>query len=261
MFFERIEKCKHKLNHTEMEVLKYFLNNSSRIVDLTIKEIADENFVSANTIVRFAKKLGYDNVTELKYSLFYSGVNEIVEPEFEISTETYPNSSFEFMYKTEQLLNRNELKKIAYKVLLSDNCYVFGVGDSNYYANFLSKSLYALGKEAVVFDSNLTYVNATRIKKTIRNATENDIIFMISASGDTKECMTLLEYCDQTEINKVSISSVEATDFMKRFNDNIVFAHELMILNNINVTDLTGMLYSILRFRDVYQEIVELSNK
>lgn len=57
------------LNETEAHVYNYIMQNKEKILDESIRELANDVHVSTATIVRFCKKLGCEGFIELKYKL------------------------------------------------------------------------------------------------------------------------------------------------------------------------------------------------
>ena len=57
------------LNETEVHIYNYVLNNKEKVLDESIRELAQDAHVSTATIVRFCKKLGCEGFLELKYKL------------------------------------------------------------------------------------------------------------------------------------------------------------------------------------------------
>ena len=67
------------LNEAEMCVYNYIVKNLKHILNLSVRELADEVHVSTATVMRFCKKMGYSGFSELApllqmggdYSLIY----------------------------------------------------------------------------------------------------------------------------------------------------------------------------------------------
>ena len=57
------------LNEAEMCVYNYIVKNLKHILNLSVRELADEVHVSTATVMRFCKKMGYSGFSELKYKI------------------------------------------------------------------------------------------------------------------------------------------------------------------------------------------------
>ena len=55
------------LNEAEMCVYNYIVKNMKHILNLSVRELADEVHVSTATVMRFCKKMGFSGFSELKY--------------------------------------------------------------------------------------------------------------------------------------------------------------------------------------------------
>ena len=57
------------LNETETYVYNYVVKNTKKVLNESIRELANDTHVSTATIMRFCKKMGCEGFTELKYRL------------------------------------------------------------------------------------------------------------------------------------------------------------------------------------------------
>jgi len=58
-----------QLNRLEIEVYKYITGHPVEVSTMTIRQLADHSHVSATTILRFLKRMGYDGYAEFKFRL------------------------------------------------------------------------------------------------------------------------------------------------------------------------------------------------
>jgi DNA-binding MurR/RpiR family transcriptional regulator len=76
-----IEKIK-KLNETEYQIYNFLMAHVADVSKMTIRELAQMTHVSAATIVRFCRHLGFAGFSELKFHMMQAS-------EFEPSIESY----------------------------------------------------------------------------------------------------------------------------------------------------------------------------
>ena len=95
-----------KLNEAEMCVYNYVVKNLKHILNLSVRELADEVHVSTATVMRFCKKMGYSGFSELKYKIkeFYEQQDQ------EEKCETKINQNVQ--KKTNLKTSLNNLEKI-----------------------------------------------------------------------------------------------------------------------------------------------------
>lgn len=60
---------KIKLTETEKEILEYIVENLDVLPKLSSRKLAEKTYTSPTTIVRFVKKLGYQNYNDFKYNI------------------------------------------------------------------------------------------------------------------------------------------------------------------------------------------------
>ena len=94
------------LNEAEMCVYNYVVKNLNHILNLSVRELADEVHVSTATVMRFCKKMGYSGFSELKYKIkeFYEQQDQ------EDKCETKINQNVQ--KKTNLKTSLNNLEKI-----------------------------------------------------------------------------------------------------------------------------------------------------
>ena len=57
------------LNETEAYVYNYVVKNTKKVLNESIRELANDTHVSMTTVMRFCKKMGCEGFTELEYRL------------------------------------------------------------------------------------------------------------------------------------------------------------------------------------------------
>lgn len=60
---------KIKLTETEKEILEYMVENLDVLPKLSSRKLAEKTYTSPTTVVRFVKKLGYQNYNDFKYNI------------------------------------------------------------------------------------------------------------------------------------------------------------------------------------------------
>ncbi|AVK64273.1 MurR/RpiR family transcriptional regulator [Lactobacillus sp. CBA3606] len=58
-----------QLNRLEIEIYKYIMGHPVEVSTMTIRQLANQSHVSATTILRFLKRMGYDGYAEFKFTL------------------------------------------------------------------------------------------------------------------------------------------------------------------------------------------------
>ena len=50
---------KYKLTETEVQVLRYILDNHEQSMNMAVRDVANLNYTSAATVIKLSKKMGY----------------------------------------------------------------------------------------------------------------------------------------------------------------------------------------------------------
>lgn len=79
------------LNEAELCVYNYVVKNTKHVLNLSVRELADEAHVSTATVMRFCKKMGFSGFSELKYK-----IRETMEQQETIKNEE-ANSVIEYV--------------------------------------------------------------------------------------------------------------------------------------------------------------------
>lgn len=110
------------LNEAEMCVYNYVVKNLKHILNLSVRELADEVHVSTATVMRFCKKMGYSGFSELKYKIkeFYEQQDQ--EDNYEI------NDIEDFVEHIKSNDYLDKLKKAADLIKGADSFQILGLG-------------------------------------------------------------------------------------------------------------------------------------
>lgn len=127
------------LNETEAYVYNYVVKNTKKVLNESIRELANDTHVSTATIMRFCKKMGCEGFTELKYRL----------KESEETQETKEdNVADQFGYFIEKIKSSDYLDSIhraAEIIKQSDLILTLGIGTTGDFAKYTSRLLSGVG--------------------------------------------------------------------------------------------------------------------
>lgn len=68
-FFEHVNENLSALNRNERKLLDYIIRNIREVAGKSIREVAQDNYVSTTTILRLTKKLGFNGYRDFSDSL------------------------------------------------------------------------------------------------------------------------------------------------------------------------------------------------
>lgn len=76
----------NSLNETEAHIYNYVMQNKEKVLEESIRKLANDIYVSTATIVRFCKKLGCEGFMELKYKLKEAITDEEYKDQIAVSS-------------------------------------------------------------------------------------------------------------------------------------------------------------------------------
>lgn len=127
------------LNETETYVYNYVVKNTKKVLNESIRELANDTHVSTATIMRFCKKMGCEGFTELKYRL-----KENVE--VQKTKEDDVNDQFDdFIEKVKSSDYLDSIHRAAEIIKQSDLILTLGIGTTGDFAKYTSRLLSGMG--------------------------------------------------------------------------------------------------------------------
>ncbi len=173
-FYEKISNENININNTEKKIVEYILEKAYVFSKIKITDIANDLFLSSNTIIRLCKKLGYSGFSELKY--------DIVNNNYENTSELTEHSHVTIQNSILQTLSLNKKEKFTECATLikdSNKVIIFSLGLSQYPALSFAKKLQYFNKICLVpedRDANTLFAN---------NLKDGDLAIIVSSSGNT----------------------------------------------------------------------------
>lgn len=188
---------KNSLTKNEQVLAYYIIDNPNEFVDSTTREISKKLFISPAIVTRFAKKVGMDNLFELKIKV----VKELsLEINHEISDEIpvrENDTSYQLMNKikdisftaieeTKKELDYATLDEIVSIIDNSKQVDIYGSGLNYHIACEFSYMLSRIGKRVNVPESTNTRFNQAMLSN------EDHIAIVLSHTGNTKQYEEIL---------------------------------------------------------------------
>lgn len=212
--FDYMEQNYDKFTNREKVIAKYLLSERKHLINASAKEIGFATGTSAPTVVRFAKKLGFNSLNEMKLKLTISLENKMSAEKFEyldknMSTRSIINGikdSFNNVVElTANLIKDDELEGAVDILFNAKNIYIFGIGASNLVGlDFYSKMI-RIGKVCIInTDTHLQIISSVLSRK-------DDAVLAISYSGETKEILSCVQNskANGTKIISITKSSID----------------------------------------------------
>ncbi|MEL7610126.1 MAG: MurR/RpiR family transcriptional regulator [Bacillota bacterium] len=184
------------LNYTAQErmIEHYILSNMKDMVNISIKELAEQAGTSQATISRFCRKLGYKNFREFLLALsqeavasdarIHSGVTQ-KDSFFEIASSVLV-AEHNALESTFSMLDYKMIEQLAHYILsVKPRIHIFGVGGSSVIASDLYNKLIRLGMNcSYSYDIAFQQITADQLRA-------GDLAWIITFSGYDADMLLL----------------------------------------------------------------------
>lgn len=222
-----LEKVK-QLTSTELKVYEYFLQQSAKTIEQSVRDIAKETHVSPATVTRTISKLGFENIWELKLYLKESVNRQSNQTIFDTSAiiEEFFKRSLTAEYDA-------DIERAVGIVLESDLVLFLGLGTSGDIAGYAARQFANLGQPAFhIQDPYYPFHLMTR--KYARVAA-----IICSVTGETSVLLEKVEAMKNLNSRIISITNTSHNTLAKLSDVNLAYhlTEEFVDReNNINVT-------------------------
>lgn len=231
MFTNRVKLKLQDLNYSDNLIANYIMSNKQFASSMTSYEIAKNARVAQTTVIRFAKKLGYNSFKELQLDLLYDdNTNQSgeVDPN-EASILTIDKIKSAYHSTTDEMLRLNRVEKldeIADIIYRANKILCFGSETSITMAKLFSDHLVEMGKESYASNNSYDSVNV------IRNMNENDVLFIVSASGETIQSVKVATIAKKYRIKIVLLTGPHKST-LKKMADYLLVSSEYKLYTNM----------------------------
>lgn len=211
----------NKFTNREKSIADYLLKTKESIIGMSAKEIGEITGTSAPTVVRFAKKIGFDSLNEMKLKLTIS-MSKDEDSQFEylsrdLSTKGIINGVKSSMHSiidaTVSLLKEEDINKAVDLLIKAKNIYIFSVGASGLVAQDFYYKLNRINKRCIAHtDTHLQITSSVLMEK-------GDVAIAISYSGDTKEVILCAQNAKKRNIPVISITKASVDNKLSNISD------------------------------------------
>ena len=186
---------------TEKGICDFILNNIDEVSKMSIKDFSKSSLSSKSSVIRFSQKLGFTGFTELKnflkweiakqsqIDMNYSFLNQVLKD----STETIKN------------IESNNWNKLYEKVYKANQIYIISTGVTQQVQATEFQRLFMLtGKNVRVIPGNKELAEFRRMSEFM---TKDDLVFILSLSGENKDLETVINILKVKKIKLVSMTN------------------------------------------------------
>ncbi len=245
-FYNRIAENAHLLNKGDNEILSFCIRNNQTLSKMKVQEVADTLYTSPATVVRFCKKLGFSGFSEFKAG---------IKAELSQGSPDTPvkNHSIDFLkdvQKTIQLISDETAGRVLEMIDQCRRVEFYAAGSSRTVAAEFVKRLQIIGKPAFWYDdSSLMNISA-------RQVTDNDLVIVISVSGETSLVLAAANMAKSRGASIVSITDLGSNSLSDMADENIYVNSTYFIKADIKIRSRVHLLlvceYLFFRYLEEY---------
>ena len=183
---QTIEVTYSKMTEVEKSIADFFIDNKD-VMDFSSKYISKMLYISEATLSRFAKKCGYKGYREFIFSyekdLEVEQKNANIEKDIGLFTRNVQNAYQNLLQENFQMLNEEQIRRVAGMLNISNKVLIYGVGNSGYAAEEFQLRFMRIGMDvSAVTDSQIMKISAAL-------AETDTLIIAISLSGESTELL------------------------------------------------------------------------
>jgi DNA-binding MurR/RpiR family transcriptional regulator len=213
--FSKIKAIKGSLSSSELKLAKFALNSPNAVRDLSSQELANVVGVSQSSVVKFAQKLGYKG-----YPAFKLGVIDALNittantnlhgkitlnDSFAQMSEKLLSSKVAVLTETKNLNEEAAFNQAVDYLKSAKRILICGLGGSALVGKDFSYKLQKLGMLAIQEpDGHAQLAYAATLS-------ENDLLFAISESGNTREIVNVVSQAKQNNSKIISVTRFGST--------------------------------------------------
>lgn len=191
----RIRAALPSFSDSEAEVAKWILHDPRRLLRLSMSEVADACQVSDTTVLRCARRAGFQGYTDLKLAIAQDTITESeiihgeVGPQDDATTVIRKvfAASAQALNDTRALLRDDAVDAVVSALDVAAAVSITGVGTSSLVAQALYQRLARLGIRAdAPADVQLQFMHSSTLSR-------GDLLFAISRTGVTKDILAIAQ--------------------------------------------------------------------
>lgn len=202
------------LRSSEAEVIRLVIDDPRFVAESTTAEVAARAGVSAPTVVRAARAVGFSGFADLKLGLAYArGSARFFTPSPQLDTESQPgdvlkttlNASRRALTAVEGAVDSASLEQAAQKIGKARRILVIGAGTSAAVAVDIAFRLNTIGISANNVADQMSALIASRLLE------KGDVVLAFSATGRTQQTLAICDAARSSGATLIALTNQAAS--------------------------------------------------
>lgn len=208
--FAKIQDQKDAFSKSELKIAQFILDQPQEVLEMTAQQLATAADSSSASVIRLCKRLKVYGFPQLKIELSadLSGgeLSRKIQPEVRQNEEIHSikerlllnvQSS---LAETVDELEESQINQLTQLVAQTRRLLVFGIGTSNLVAQNIAQKWGSVGTLVIAFN----HVN--ELLPVLANADKQDLLWIISNSGETPEAIHVAEIAKEQGVPIVTMT-------------------------------------------------------
>ena len=204
------------MGKSEKKVADWLFSHSGEVLPYSITDLASKCDSSEATIVRFAKRLGYNGYQELKLILAQEKDKKVISPMITEEDSCYEifekvcNDAYLSLERTKKTLSSDAMTRAAKTISSTRRVVLIGLGSSAAVALDASHKILRAGCNSSTYaDTHMQAIAISQLKK-------GDSVIGISQSGSSKDIVDGLRAARAHGATTISITSKERSPLVRQ---------------------------------------------
>lgn len=203
-----LENSIEKLPQSERKIASFILSHPQEFVNSTVKQLSTLAQTSDAAVIRLCKSLGFKGYQDLKLRVAgdlakkeQQGYRDI-EPNETIYSivEKTTSNSLQIIRDTSEIIDYDALGEAISLLNKAKSIHFCGVGASGIVAADAQQKFLRVNKTATAF------TDMHMVATLIANAEQDDVIFGVSFSGETKEILNVLSLAKERGVKTIGLT-------------------------------------------------------
>ncbi len=218
-----IKSMMEEYSSAEKKLADYIINNVEKIPTMTANELAESAGLSAPTVVRFSKKIGYQSLIDFKINIsteLQTGIDEgfsDIQPNesFYSIKNKLGNNAQVAIRETVDVLKEEKIQEVVQSLEGAETVFLYGVGASSLVVEDIVQKWSRVGKP-IIFEKDIHVL----LPQLVSNETKK-VLWLISNSGNTADVVAVGEIAKDLGIPVIALTQF-GTNHLSRIADVVI---------------------------------------
>lgn len=268
-------RIKDGLTDTEKRIADYILQNLAEIPSLNVETIAKHTYTSHSSVIRLAKKMGYDGFKNFRFGIAEMAHSQMFHPAFVDANFPFASTdptedilkkmadlTISTIHKTRAQMNNAIMEQAAETIEKAQRVFLFALGDSQIRARSFQNKLVKINKYLIVADEYGDDAwNAA-------NLCPNDCAIFITYRGKNAQYQKILKHLTSIGVPSIVITGNPKAKISKLANLAIVASHDELDFLKVGTFSsqvafeyILDALFALMYAKEYQKNIVELRRK